>query len=93
MPLVTETTERQLPDENGGWYWFKRPGHDWAPEFVLPAKNGWGSTIEGPCGPVECKDAPGIWGPQIMPPNVEGNRPPERAARRGPRSAASGRSG
>ncbi len=70
MPLVEQITKKMIPDEKGGWYWYKPPNGNWGPIWVRPAnQSGWPATFELGAHATDVKDAPGEWGPQIIPPN------------------------
>lgn len=70
MPLVTHTTEKQVPDADGGWYWYKPPGGKWTPTWVEPAnQSGWPATITINTHSVDVKDVEGEWGPQFFAPD------------------------
>ncbi len=69
MPLVKKVVETSVPDEEGGWYWYKPPGGNWKPVEVSPKEStGWPATFVLGVHDTDVKDAPGEWGPQIIPP-------------------------
>lgn len=72
MPLVEQVTKKLVPDEKGGWYWYKPPNGKWTPTWVDPAnENGWPASVELFTHSTDVKDAPGEWGSQIIPPEAE----------------------
>lgn len=68
MALVKISDSREIPDENGGWYWMKWGSGKWEPVEVNAVGGDWPACIYRHSHSVEVTNPNITWGHQIFPP-------------------------